>query len=325
MDLKANLECPICLEPFREPKILGCGHCVCKNCLTKLVTGSPLSATCPECREVSLVPRTGFPTNYRLTDIISKMAAVGVSEDASRTAPCTGCWRNVPEADLFLCISCDEALGMSVVICGVCGMRAHREHQTIAYCMASPQDVQKVRAQVTVAQEAAKNTVRSVTETLFEAIDAAERAAEALESKAAYFGELLDELQPASAQWTKKDLHEMIGRCEKANLEMSNIYVELTELAVNYRHTLDACVERIQGAACKPTPSAPPHSRPSSSGHDAGITATALVDYERVDDTWLRFKKDDVITDIVKVGKRWWRDTCHGRRGIFPVDSVRLH
>ena len=51
--LVRHLECAICLERLKEPKVLSCQHTYCKRCLERLVTTSgrgKYEVTCPECR-----------------------------------------------------------------------------------------------------------------------------------------------------------------------------------------------------------------------------------------------------------------------------------
>ena len=45
--------CAICLEQFKEPKVLTCLHSYCKGCLVKLVKkkGPEHIIICPECRQ----------------------------------------------------------------------------------------------------------------------------------------------------------------------------------------------------------------------------------------------------------------------------------
>ena len=56
-----ELECTICLEQYKEPKVLPCLHSFCKTCLEGLLPikeGLSWRVDCPSCRssvEVSLV------------------------------------------------------------------------------------------------------------------------------------------------------------------------------------------------------------------------------------------------------------------------------
>lgn len=63
-------ECPVCLEDYQDPRTLpACGHSVCAGCVQKIIDAPPKRTTvaCPECREVSRIPKNGFPKNYRLS------------------------------------------------------------------------------------------------------------------------------------------------------------------------------------------------------------------------------------------------------------------
>ena len=57
--LGKHLECAVCLEQYKEPKVLPCLHSFCKRCLQGLLTrpGAKCKISCPTCRssaEVSL-------------------------------------------------------------------------------------------------------------------------------------------------------------------------------------------------------------------------------------------------------------------------------
>ncbi|XP_030847346.1 E3 ubiquitin-protein ligase TRIM32-like [Strongylocentrotus purpuratus] len=50
-----NLECPVCLSFFKDPKILTCSHTFCKGCLETVIE-SHRKLLCPTCREETSVP-----------------------------------------------------------------------------------------------------------------------------------------------------------------------------------------------------------------------------------------------------------------------------
>ena len=58
-NLEKELECTVCFEQFKDPKVLPCLHSFCKICLEGLVCrkGNTWKLNCPSCRiivEVSL-------------------------------------------------------------------------------------------------------------------------------------------------------------------------------------------------------------------------------------------------------------------------------
>ncbi|KAK7492581.1 hypothetical protein BaRGS_00016247, partial [Batillaria attramentaria] len=53
--VRSKLECAICLEPYRRPKLLPCFHTFCQACLQSVAGTSP-SFPCPACRAPVIVP-----------------------------------------------------------------------------------------------------------------------------------------------------------------------------------------------------------------------------------------------------------------------------
>lgn len=56
--------CSVCIEPYTEtgdriPKVLGCGHSLCKRCIDKITLPSK-QINCPECRKTSTDSATNF-------------------------------------------------------------------------------------------------------------------------------------------------------------------------------------------------------------------------------------------------------------------------
>ena len=72
--LEKILECPICLEEIKDPKMLPCQHSFCmEDCLKSLMVDSNSvrkEIICPICRKKCSVPRKGFPNNYTLQNLL---------------------------------------------------------------------------------------------------------------------------------------------------------------------------------------------------------------------------------------------------------------
>ena len=67
LELEKILECSICLEQLKNPKIMPCQHSLCKDCMEKLprnIHGKQLHVECPICRKENYIPKNGFPNNY---------------------------------------------------------------------------------------------------------------------------------------------------------------------------------------------------------------------------------------------------------------------
>jgi len=80
-ELKREITCPLCLDTFREPKLLSCNHVYCKSpCLEALLVRSRNSTiSCPECRVNTQVTanevnnlRTAFHVN-RLKEVVARL------------------------------------------------------------------------------------------------------------------------------------------------------------------------------------------------------------------------------------------------------------
>lgn len=76
---ETNLNCPVCLNIFVNPRIYSCGHSICEECMYKCDKeneGSVVSNfdtpvyKCPICRIESIVPYTNRPLNRRLMTIL---------------------------------------------------------------------------------------------------------------------------------------------------------------------------------------------------------------------------------------------------------------
>lgn len=122
--LEEQLTCPICLEFYKDPRVLYCFHVYCKDCLERLVVetvtesgGAPgaeqtksLSLRCPTCRKPTFVSSdgvSGLPPAFHIKHLFELQTAL----TKSRTTP-----RNVP-----LCGKCKKTSRPATSYCRDCG------------------------------------------------------------------------------------------------------------------------------------------------------------------------------------------------------------
>lgn len=136
--LQEELFCPICLDYFTEPVILGCEHNFCKACITTYWAGLDGSFPCPQCRKRT---RQGkFRLNTQLGKVAAKAREIAsvVASDQPRKAPPGPASKPAagsPTRDM--CQKHQEGLKLfckedQALICVVCDRsQEHREHMVV--------------------------------------------------------------------------------------------------------------------------------------------------------------------------------------------------
>ena len=61
--IQEQVTCGVCLEPYKQPRLLKCFHVYCEGCLQRLVRGGGegQSLSCPQCRRDTPLPAGGVP------------------------------------------------------------------------------------------------------------------------------------------------------------------------------------------------------------------------------------------------------------------------
>ena len=128
--LEDELTCAVCLDAFKEPKLLQCFHVFCKDCLQQLVVQDQqgqLSLRCPNCRQSTILPPTA-------TDVSSLQSAFHIHhllevQDAleklkePKKVKCDRC--KTPRLAISYCRDCGH------FICDVCST-VHNDWDTFA-------------------------------------------------------------------------------------------------------------------------------------------------------------------------------------------------
>ena len=114
--LNEQLTCPICLEPYTDPKLLQCFHVFCENCLKPLARQTPQGQVveCPNCRQPTSLPQNGVPGLqgaflihhlFDIQDILKKVSSPAKTK-------CDKCKKREPSCYCrtcgFICDSCKK-------------------------------------------------------------------------------------------------------------------------------------------------------------------------------------------------------------------------
>lgn len=111
--LQEELTCPVCLDLYRDPHLLPCGHNFCKTCLDHLKRQAERGRfRCPECRE-SHRGGTTFQKNFKLANIADDYRHRRRAANAAPTALKS-------RASLSSSLAAPQARGLFAVPCDYC-------------------------------------------------------------------------------------------------------------------------------------------------------------------------------------------------------------
>lgn len=120
-ELCEETTCPICLEYFKDPVILDCGHNFCRACLTQHWKGFGMAAACPQCREKD--QRRSVRPNRQLANVVELVKKLQMGEKAE------GKWRMCEKHQEPLKLFCKDH---QAPICLVCvTSKEHESHKVV--------------------------------------------------------------------------------------------------------------------------------------------------------------------------------------------------
>ena len=113
--LKNLCECPVCFEPYTDPRLLKCGHQFCEKCLKDIADHAPQGhIPCPVCREITKLQHGDVTTLPRSTlhQYMQELIFRQPTEEALGQK-CTKCkvnksTRHCPECSADLAYLCDK-------------------------------------------------------------------------------------------------------------------------------------------------------------------------------------------------------------------------
>ncbi|XP_062829678.1 E3 ubiquitin-protein ligase TRIM7 [Anolis carolinensis] len=114
-DLCEEATCSVCLDYFKDPVILDCGHNFCRACLTQTWEKSGNTETsCPQCREI--ISQKNLRTNQQLAnfvEITKKHSPLGPKEEKGKERVCEKHQEPLnlfcTDDEAFICVVCDRS------------------------------------------------------------------------------------------------------------------------------------------------------------------------------------------------------------------------
>ncbi|KAA8594601.1 hypothetical protein FQN60_011736 [Etheostoma spectabile] len=135
---KQFLICSICLDRYKNPKVLPCLHTFCERCLQNYIPAHSLTLSCPVCRQTSILPEKGvaaLQNNFFITNLMDVLqrAPDSCSQEAAAlnniatvaTGQLLSCPNHGGNVMEFYCPPCETAM------CQECTSGEHGEHPTV--------------------------------------------------------------------------------------------------------------------------------------------------------------------------------------------------
>ncbi|XP_033890902.2 tripartite motif-containing protein 2 isoform X2 [Acipenser ruthenus] len=213
---KQFLICSICLDRYKNPKVLPCLHTFCERCLQNYIPVHSLTLSCPVCRQTSILPEKGvsaLQNNFFITNLMDVLqrSPDSSSEDSTTletvTAVATGkplsCPNHGGNVMEFYCPSCETAM------CQECTAGEHAEHPTVPL----------------------KDVVEQHKASLQDQLDAVKNRLPEIDSALQFLSEILQQLTSQKSS-IEEDIHSTFDELQKTlNVRKS---VLLMELEVTY-------------------------------------------------------------------------------------------
>ncbi|XP_077327247.1 E3 ubiquitin/ISG15 ligase TRIM25-like [Lithobates pipiens] len=276
-DLRAELECSVCLNIYTDPVTLRCGHNFCRVCIDGVLDTQEGSGgySCPECRE-EFPDRPALPRNITLRNIAETFLSTHQDREESGVF-CTHCVdspvpavRSCLHCEVSLCdkhlrvhkkspehVLCDPTLSMEsrkcsvhkkileyyctedeTCICVSCSLAGeHRGHQVETLGEASEKKKETLR---NVLQQLL--TKREETEERVQSLQehrrkVEEEAAGDTERVTALFRDLRRRLEDLE----KRVLRDISGRAERISISIRDLEIKKEELSRKLRHIEELC------------------------------------------------------------------------------------
>ncbi|PIC23247.1 hypothetical protein B9Z55_017013 [Caenorhabditis nigoni] len=116
---------------------------------------------CPECRKPTIVPADGLPVNYRVQEIVGKVAPL--FKDRHLVKYCNQCEEVLAGGVYFDCSDCQEK---NRKICSTCAIRTHNGHKLVEKKALTSDDVRQMKQKINDVSARAFQALEGIKNTL---------------------------------------------------------------------------------------------------------------------------------------------------------------
>ncbi|KAM4026319.1 E3 ubiquitin-protein ligase TRIM8-like [Anomaloglossus baeobatrachus] len=108
-ELRAELDCAICLSLYTDPVSLRCGHFFCRSCIVSALDTQEAAGvySCPDCR-AEYPERPALEKNRKLRNIVERFSSTQPEMEETRTF-CTFCTKS-PVPAVKSCLQCETSM-----------------------------------------------------------------------------------------------------------------------------------------------------------------------------------------------------------------------
>ncbi|XP_067394705.1 zinc finger protein RFP-like, partial [Emydura macquarii macquarii] len=136
--LQEEATCPVCLDYFREPVTLECGHNFCRACISHSWEGSDTDVSCPQCREI--MQQRHLRPNRQLANMVERAKRLSFQAAGGEKM----CVEHQEALKLF----CEEDQSPICVVCD--RSRAHRTHTVVPIQEVAQEYKDKIQAHLKI-------------------------------------------------------------------------------------------------------------------------------------------------------------------------------
>ncbi|XP_038062335.1 tripartite motif-containing protein 2-like [Patiria miniata] len=212
-NILSSLECDICHEKYKQPKILDCHHSFCEACLEQYYTtsyGGQAKVPCPLCRQKTVLPKTriqGLKTNFHLMGIVDEVSrqeklASSVKQTSKDQYKCQ---KHEGEVKWFYCETCEELICRACTAVDHCKPKHHYIDSRLAsskykqslkdMCQDFTTDIKRLEQVLVTLSRAKQKLTQNVTKTVKAVQDKADKMRAEITSQETKMIEEIKQLQ----------------------------------------------------------------------------------------------------------------------------------